>query len=148
MNLIFRRIDPANPRDVEQFSILMDQLTSRAQDPQLLLDKIAKTNANDDACLLVAEDTDAGMICATAMGVAFGDFCDTCRPIMVIENVITHRDYRGRGVGRRMIAEIEAWGRSRDVCYAILCSSLSRVDAHNFYRAIGYDDVKGFKKYL
>ena len=148
MNLIFRKLDPANDRDVRQFSDLMDQLTQRARDEQLLRAKIAQTNANEDACLLVAEDTDAGVLCASALAVSFGDFCDTCRPIMVIENVVTHRDYRGRGVGRRIIAEIEAWGRSRDVCYAILCSSLSREDAHRFYRAIGYADVKGFKKYL
>ena len=148
MNLIFRKLDENNPKDVLEFCELMDDLTSRANDQALLMEKIRKVNANEDAYMLVAEDADTGRLCGSLLGITFGDFCDTCRPIMVIENVVTHHDYRRRGVGKRMFEEIEAWARSRGVYYIILCSSLNREDAHRFYYSIGYDDVKGFKKYL
>lgn len=148
MNLIFRRLDENNPRDVEQFSALMDDLTMRAKDQNLLLEKIRRTNANPDAYMMVAEDADAGMLCGTLLALTFGDFCDTCRPVMIIENVVVHHDYQRKGVGKSMFEEIERWAKDRDVCYITLCSSLARTDAHKFYYAIGYDDVKGFKKYL
>lgn len=148
MNLIFRKLDENNPADVRQFCELMDDLTTRANDENLLLEKIRKVNANPDAYMLVAEDVDANKLCGSLLALTFGDFCETCRPIMIIENVVTHHDYQRMGVGRRMFEEIEAWGRKRDVCYAILCSSMSREGAHRFYRSIGYDEVKGFKKYL
>ena len=148
MNLVFRKLDENNPQDVNQFCELMDDLTTRANDPELLLKKIRKVNANEDAFMMVAEDTDTGRLCGSLLALTFGDFCETCRPIMIIENVVTHHDYQRKGVGRRMFEEIEAWGRKRDVCYAILCSSMSRDGAHRFYHAIGYDEVKGFKKYL
>ena len=148
MNLIFRKIDENNADDVRQFCELMDDLTARANDQEVLLEKIRKVNANEDAYMMVAEDAETGKLCGTVLALTFGDFCETCRPIMIIENVVTHHDYQRMGIGRRMFEEIEAWGKQKNVCYAILCSSMSRKDAHRFYHSIGYDEVKGFKKYL
>ena len=82
------------------------------------------------------------------LGVCFGDFCEACNPVMVIENVVTRNDCRNQGVARAMFAEIEAWGRTQHAAYAILCSANHRPEAHQFYKAIGYDEIKGFKKYL
>ena len=148
MKLIFRKLDENNERDVDQFSALMDDLTTRAKDKSVLVEKIRRTNANPDAYMMVAEDADTGMLCGTLLALTFGDFCGDCRPIMIIENVAVHHDYQRRGVGKSMFDEIERWAKQRNVCYITLCSSLSRTEAHKFYYAIGYDDVKGFKKYL
>lgn len=148
MELIFRKLDENNNEDMAQFCDLMDDLTSRATDTGLLYEKVKKINANPDAYMMVAEDVQTGRICGTLLGLTFGDFCDTCRPMMIIENVVVHHDYQGQGIGRRMFAEIEVWAKERDVCYITLCSSLERTGAHKFYKAIGYSDVKGFKKYL
>lgn len=148
MNLIFRTIRPDSPADVEGFNRLMDDLTRRAQDQDLMRRNIAEANANPDKYLLAAEDADTGTLVGSLLGVCFGDFCEACDPVMVIENVVTHRDYRGKGVAKAMFAEIEAWGRSKHTAYAILCSANHRHEAHKLYKAIGYDEVKGFKKYL
>lgn len=148
MNLIFRKLDPENARDVAQFNNLMDDLTTHAKDQDKLLGCIRRMNAREDAYLMVAEDTETGMLCGSAMAITFDDFCDDCRPVMVVENVVTHHDFRGQGVGRRMFDEIEAWGRTREANYAILCSAMHRIEAHKFYDALGYKEVKGFKKYL
>ena len=148
MELIFRKLDENNEHDVEQFCCLMDDLTSRAADRELLIKKIKKINANEDAYMMVAEDAQSGKLLGSVLGLTFGDFCESCRPIMIIENVVVHHDYQGQGIGRRMFAHMEAWAKERDVCYITLCSSLSREGAHKFYHAIGYENVKGFKKYL
>lgn len=148
MNLIFRKLDETNPSDIGQFNELMDDLTHHADNQELLKEKIRRMNSREDAYLMVAEDTDTGRLCGSVLAIVFDDFCDDCKPLMLIENVVTHHDYQHMGVGRRMFAEIEAWGKAHDVNYASLCSSMSREGAHKFYHAIGYKEVKGFKKFL
>lgn len=148
MNLIFRKLDPENERDVSQFNELMDDLTTHAHDTEKLRGCIRRMNAREDAYLTVAEDPESGRLCASALVVTFDDFCDDCRPLMIVENVVVHHDFRRRGIGGRVFEEIEAWGRACDVNYVVLCSAMHRVEAHQFYDAIGYQPVKGFKKYL
>ena len=148
MTLIFRQLDPDNAQDIAQFNELMDDLTSHAKDRDKLVGCIRRMNEREDAYLLVAEDQESGRLCASAMAITFDDFCDDCRPVMVVENVVTHHDFQQKGIGRRVFEEIEAWGRTRGANYAILCSSMHRTAAHKFYDALGYKEVKGFKKFL
>lgn len=148
MELKFRKLDETNPRDLAQFCELMDDLTEHTADTDLLKKKIREINRQESSYLMVAEDMERTKICGSLIAVTFGDFCDACRPVMVVENVVTHHAYRHQGIGKRMFEEIEAWGRERDVNYAILCSGMNRTEAHRFYDAIGYEEVKGFKKYL
>ena len=42
-----------------------------------------------------------------------------------------------------------AWGKQVWNChYEILVSGMNRTGAHKFYQALGFEEVKGFKKYL
>ena len=148
MNLIFRKVDETNPEDIRQFNELMDDLTAHAEDVALLKEKIRKTNANENIFLMVAEDTDTSRLCGSILGIVHDDYCEACRPFMLIENVVTHHDYRHMGVGRQMFERIEEWGKEWNVSYVILCSGLNREGAHKFYQSIGYEEIKGFKKYL
>ena len=148
MELIFRKIDENDPLDLSAFCQLMDQLSQRADSLELLKRNIAAVNKRDNSYLMAAQDAESGRLCGSLLGIVCEDFCGPCTPFMLIENVVTHRDYRRQGVGRRMFEEIERWGRERDVRYAILCSSNSRSDAHEFYPSIGYENIKGYKKYL
>lgn len=148
MHLIFRTVNQHNPTDLEQFNMLMDQLTVRAKDQSKLRRHIAEANANPDKYLMVAEDTDTGRLCGSVLGVCFGDFCETCNPVMVIENVVTDGAYRNQGVAMAMLREIEAWGREKQAVYAILCSANHRLEAHRLYEKAGYTKIKGYKKYL
>ena len=117
-------------------------------DPTKMAEKMEKLDRNPDCFLLVAEDTETGALCGSLLGVAFEDICDECRPILLVENVVTDDAYRGQGIGRGMFDFIENWGREKDCHYCILVSGLNRTGAHKFYDAIGYSEVKGFKKYL
>ena len=79
----------------------------------------------------------------------FEDICDSCRPILLVENVAVLESYHGKGVGRAMFQEIERWSKEQWDChYEILASGLNRTGAHKFYHALGFQEVKGFKKYL
>lgn len=148
MNIIFRKLDITDQEDIRQFNELMDDLTTHAHDTALMIEKIQKINLCETSFLMVAEDVDNHKICASLLAIAFDDFCESCRPLLLIENVVTHHDYQHKGIGKMMFEEIEAWGRERNVNYIILCSGQNRVGAHKFYEAIGYEEIKGFKKYL
>lgn len=63
------------------------------------------------------------------------------RPYALVENVVTHRDYRRRGFGRAVIA---AW---RAGCYKVMLLSGSRQpEVKRFYESCGFrtDDKTGY----
>jgi GNAT superfamily N-acetyltransferase len=69
------------------------------------------------------------------------------RPYAVIENVITHQDYRKKGYGTLVMEKAVDYAK-RENCYKImLLSSSSRKDAHQFYERLGFDgsSKKGFQ---
>lgn len=134
--------------DAQRLNVLLSQLSDSLAELDLMREKMQKLDRNEDCFLLVAEDTETGALCGTLLGVAFEDICGECKPILLVENVVTDEGVRGQGVGRKMFEYIEDWGRTKDCHYCILVSGLDRTGAHKFYDAIGYNEVKGFKKYL
>lgn len=68
------------------------------------------------------------------------------RPYGVIENVITHPDYRRQGAARAVFKAILAYARERNCYKVMLLSSAERKDAHAFYESLGFegDRKKGF----
>lgn len=148
MKLIFRKVDENNEKDIREFCEVMDALTSHAEDLELLRKKIATTNADEDSYLMVAEDKESGRICGSLFAIVMGDFCAECKPFMLVENVAVHKDFQRMGIGRAMFDEIEKWAKEKDAHYLMLTSSAHRTEAHEFYRALGYTEVKGFKKYF
>lgn len=109
---------------------------------------IEHINADPQKYLLVAVDSDSGTIVGSLFGMAFEDICGDGSPILLVENVAVLENCQGQGIGRLMFHEIERWGRKLGCHYEMLVSGMNRVGAHKFYRAIGFDEVKGFKKYL
>lgn len=148
MKLIFRKLDPKNQRDIEEFCVLMDDLSQRADDVEQLKVNIAGINAEENSYLMVAQDALSGRLCGSIMAFICPDFCGPCRPFMLIENVVTHSEFRRLGVAEEMFKYLEQWGQQRGVRYTILCSSNDRSAAHRFYPAIGYKEIKGYKKFL
>ena len=62
-----------------------------------------------------------------------------CRPYAVIENVITHKDYRRNGYGREVLkAAVEyAWDRN---CYKVmLMTGRLNEETFRFYESAGFD---------
>lgn len=71
------------------------------------------------------------------------------RPWAVVENVVIDEPWRGRGIGRALMDEIDVLTRSAG-CYMVQLVSLDhRLDAHAFYASMGYASVsRGFRRYL
>ena len=145
MELIFRK---PTPEDMDALDRVMLVISKHPADRTKMGALIEKINADPQKYLLVAEDAQTGTICGSLLGVVFEDICDTCRPILLIENVAVLEEYQGKGVGRRMFEVIEKWGKEMNCHYEILVSGLDRVGAHKFYDALGFEEAKGYKKYI
>lgn len=144
MNLLMRR---ASLGDLAALDKVMQVISDGPADPAKAGPLVEKLAAAEDKYLLVAVDQDTGTLCGSLLGVVFEDICGDCRPILLVENVAVLPDYQGKGVGRAMFREIELWAKEKDCHYAILVSGMQRLGAHRFYHALGYQEVKGFKKY-
>ncbi len=138
----------AAAEDLERLDRVMLVISDSPCDREKAAQQIERIKNDPQKYLLVAEDPETGTLCGSLLGVVFEDICGDCRPILLIENVAVLREYQGKGVGRAMFQEIENWGRAMDCHYEILVSGLQRTGAHKFYEALGFEEVKGFKKYL
>ena len=146
MNLIMRK---ARPEDQAALDSVMQVISKEpVQDRTRAAELIEKVAGDPQKYLLAAQDLETGTLCGTLLGVVFEDICGDCRPILLVENVAVLPEYQGKGVGKAMFQEIERWGKEQDCHYEMLVSGLQRTGAHKFYNALGFDEVKGFKKYL
>lgn len=59
-----------------------------------------------------------------------------------ILGIAVSSDYRRKGIGRALLSRAEEWGKESGVKIVRLNSGGSRKEAHDFYRAMGYDDEK------
>ncbi len=145
MKLIFRKL---TPEDLDALDRVMLVISDKPADRAKMGPLVEKINRDPEKYLLAAFDQDAGVLCGSLLGVVFEDICGDCKPILLVENVAVLPEYQGKGVGRAMFEEIERWGREMDCHYEILVSGMRRTGAHKFYKALGFDEVKGFKKYF
>lgn len=58
------------------------------------------------------------------------------------------RDHRRHGVGRALITCAENWAKEQGINIVRLNSGSSRKEAHEFYRAMGYDNEKMQVRFL
>ena len=98
-----------------------------------------KIVADPDHYYLVAED--ATMIVACCVLVIIPNLSRDATPYGLIENVVTHPDYRRQGISTRLLHHACETARERG-CYKVMLLS-GRKEAHPFYEHAGFD---GFSK--
>lgn len=94
--------------------------------------------------LVAAED---GAIVSTCCVTVVPNLTRGGRPYAIIENVITDKSRRRRGIGARVMRDAIEFARKRDCYKVVLLSSSKRKEAHEFYEALGFDgnSKKGFE---
>jgi GNAT superfamily N-acetyltransferase len=55
--------------------------------------------------------------------------------------LVVDESFRGRGIGKRLMEWIEGWLRDRGATRLTLTSGKQRIEAHGFYRTIGYEET-------
>jgi GNAT superfamily N-acetyltransferase len=58
--------------------------------------------------------------------------------------LVVDEQYRGRGIGKKLLDHTERWLRERGVNKLTLTSGKQRIEAHKFYRRLGYAET-GFR---
>lgn len=81
---------------------------------------------------------DKGKVVATCYCAIIPNLTNAARPVCFIENVVTDKDYRKQGLGKKVLEKaIEA--AKKNNCYkVILMSGIKRKEAHQFYENLGF----------
>jgi ribosomal protein S18 acetylase RimI-like enzyme len=134
--------------DLKDLSLLFEELSGKKTDFEIMVKNFEWINKNEDYIILGANYN--GELVGSLMGIICHDLVGECKPFMVIENVIVSNNLRGKGIGKKLMTEIEKIGKERNCYYIMFVSGSQRKDAHKFYESLGYklDEVQGFKKYL
>lgn len=80
-----------------------------------------------------------GMLCSAANASIVLNLTRGGRPFAVIENVVTHPSHRRRGLAKAVISRLLQLCELAGCDKVMLLSSSSRVEAHSFYRTLGFD---------
>ena len=98
------------------------------------LDDIAVAYPPESAVFLVVEDRDGALIGA---GCVFEEDAETGR----IVRMSVARTERGRGIGRRLVSELEAAARQRGYHRLVLETTEDWTDAIGLYQATGFTEI-------
>ena len=141
-------LQTATADDLESLAQLFKELSGEVTDLYKMKENFKVMESNPNYVILTAKENN--LVVGSVMGIICLDLVRKCKPFMVIENVIVKNAWRGKGIGVKLMDEIEEIGRTRECFYTMFVSGGQRKESHKFYEALGYDldFVQGFKKYL
>lgn len=98
--------------------------------------------------IIVAEE--GGKLVSTCVCVILPNLTRGVRPYALVENVVTHGDYRGRGYASACLAYAKELAQKEN-CYRLTLATGSKLESTlNFYRRAGYssEDKTAFNQWL
>lgn len=134
-------------KDLNDVGVLYDSLFGQKSNLERMVETFSLMN-DDSYILIVAEEN--GKVIGTVMGIVCLTMVANLESFLVIEAVVVDKDYRGNGIGKKMLLDLEDRAKRQGCSYIILVSGDQRKEAHKFYEALGYgeDKAKGFRKFL
>lgn len=111
-----------------------------AEDTKRRLAQILKDN-NHKLYVALSEDEVIGYIHANNHDVIYAD------PMKNIMGIAVKKEFQGNGIGKRLLQQVEEWGKTTGAAGIRLVSGSGRKGAHAFYRKCGYTEVKEQKNF-
>ena len=107
------------------------------QDISMWMAKLRQFEADDNMHLLVLEES--GTVVASVQMAIIESLTHNVRPFAIIENVVTHAEYRNRGYASALLARATEIARERG-CYKMSLETGSNKESTlNFYRRNGFE---------
>lgn len=126
----------ANELKTLYFEYLTHFPPKEEQDMSLWQNMLDKFVQDENMYLLVAEE-DGKVVSSVQMAIIEG-LTHNVRPFAVIENVVTHADYRNRGLASALLEKASEIARERR-CYKVFLETGSNKESTlNFYRNNGF----------
>lgn len=138
-------IRTARPEDIPRMADLLAELFSIEADFTPDSEKQVRglsalvAGPQGRACVLVAEQ--GGMIAGMAMVQTLISTAEGGR-VGLVEDVVVHRDFRGRGIGTRLIAAVVDWARSHGLARLQLLADRDNHRALDFYASRGWGSTR------
>jgi GNAT superfamily N-acetyltransferase len=63
-------------------------------------------------------------------------------PNCEILGLVVDQDFRAQGVGRTLVAAVEAWATERGLASIRVRSNVARAESHPFYERLGFSRIK------
>jgi GNAT superfamily N-acetyltransferase len=130
-------IRPAGASDAGAIATLTKQLGYDA-DAAAVADRLSRLLVRSDQQFLVADD---GGRPVGWIHMLIAEFVEL-DAFVVVGGLVVDREYRNQGIGRRLLAQAEEWAVQQGCAVVRLWSSATRSEAHEFYRRVGYTNVK------
>jgi len=94
---------------------------------------------NDRCCVLVAEDN------GQVVGMCSGQLTISTAeggPALLVEDMVVLADYRGQGLGQRLMAKVAEWGKTKGVSRLQLLADRNNTSALEFYKRLGWQTTE------
>lgn len=135
-------IRKAKAKDAEDLKVLYFEYLTKyppkeEQDMTQWEELLSRLEKDDHMYLLVAEE-DGKAVSSVQMAI-IESLTHNVRPFAVIENVVTHGDYRNRGYASALLQEVSEIAKEKN-CYKVFLETGSNKESTlNFYRNNGFE---------
>lgn len=138
MNYTIRKAEPKDVYDLKElyFVYLTQYPPAEEQDMKKWEELVNEFLGNENNCLLVCEYN--GRVVSTVHLNVIKNLTHNLRPYGIIENVVTHGDYRNMGFASALLEKATEIAKEKN-CYKIMLETGSNKESTlNFYRKNGF----------
>ena len=138
-------IERLKKQEIPQLLALYKELADYENSVEICEQIFYKIDSDENYYLLVAKENNK--IIGTALGIVCYSIPVSAMPFMIIEDVVVKKEYRKKGVGKKLFEKLDKIANENNCAYSFLVSGEKRKGAHKFYLKQGYNEpVKGFRK--
>ena len=131
-------IRDAHIDDSEAIASLAEQLGYSVSVEEVAL-RLRRLSLRPDQRVIVAETEKAEVVGWTTFEIT--EHIHSA-PYVEVSGFVVEQRFRGKGVGKKMMEEVERWSRERGFLTIRLHANVTRKPAHLFYQAIGFEKIK------
>lgn len=137
--MIIRKAKGTDAKDLKvlYFKYLTQFPPKEEQDMDLWANLLDKFEQDENMYLLVAEDD--GKVVSTVQMAIVHTLTHNVRPYAVIENVVTHVDYRNRGYASALLEKASEIAKEKRCYKAFLETGSNKESTLNFYKKNGFE---------